>query len=382
MKNYKWEIIGYEILLLVIIFLALFVPNILARIGLSIILPIYAIILHFIMKKRNSNSIYQHQVVILMIIFALIYIAIFYILGFYFGFLRSKIIFSIQTILKLIIPLTIIIVFSEIIRKYFLSQEIYIGKKRINLSHILAYIISVLVELVICSVIYNLNNLNNLDNFLMALGFVFFASLSCNLLYHYISFRYNSKAVIFFRLITTIYIYLIPITSNIPIFFQSFIRIIYPYIIYIILEKMYSKGDFTYSYQEKKHTLISNTILCISMIFLTMLISCQFYFGIIVIGSRSMTGTINKGDAVIFEKYINQNLQKGQIIIFEKDGVQTVHRIYDIKKVNGEIRYYTKGDANKNNDKGYIIKKDINGVVLLRIKYVGYPTLWFRKLFE
>ena len=94
MKNYKWEIIGYEILLLVIIFLALFVPNILARIGLSIILPIYAIILHFIMKKRNSNSIYQHQVVILMIIFALIYIAIFYILGFHFGFLRSKIIFS------------------------------------------------------------------------------------------------------------------------------------------------------------------------------------------------------------------------------------------------------------------------------------------------
>ena len=34
-----------------------------------------------------------------------------------------------------------------------------------------------------------------------------------------------------------------------------------------------------------------------------MLISCKFKFGVLVIGSGSMTGTINKGDIVLYETY-------------------------------------------------------------------------------
>ena len=113
-----------------------------------------------------------------------------------------------------------------------------------------------------------------------------------------------------------------------------------------------------------------------------MLISCQFKYGIIVVGSGSMTGTLNKGDAVIFEKYEGQEIEVGQVIIFNYNNIQTIHRVIDIQKVNGEYRYYTKGDANNRNDDNYRTKDDIYALVDLRVKYIGYPTLWVRDMFS
>ena len=65
-----------------------------------------------------------------------------------------------------------------------------------------------------------------------------------------------------------------------------------------------------------------------------------------------------------------------------KDNVKLIHRIINIENMNGEIRYYTKGDANTNVDDGYIIKDDIIGTTLFKIKYIGYPSLWLRDIFE
>ena len=41
-----------------------------------------------------------------------------------------------------------------------------------------------------------------------------------------------------------------------------------------------------------------------------------------------------------------------------------------------ETRYYTKGDANVQEDDGYRLKKDVVGKVKIRIPYIGYLTLW------
>ena len=95
-----------------------------------------------------------------------------------------------------------------------------------------------------------------------------------------------------------------------------------------------------------------------------------------------MTGTIDKGDAIIFEKYDKQTIAVGQIILFDYNGTQTVHRVDEIINVNGVTRYYTKGDANKERDYGYITEDKIYGIVKLKLKYIGYPTLWVRSLFS
>ena len=47
-----------------------------------------------------------------------------------------------------------------------------------------------------------------------------------------------------------------------------------------------------------------------------------------------------------------------------------------------EIRYYTKGDANKESDEGYIKRENILGKVNFRIPYIGYFTLWVNDFIE
>ena len=185
-----------------------------------------------------------------------------------------------------------------------------------------------------------------------------------------------------YRLITVLYVYLIPIIPNVYIYFRAFLRMIYPYILYLILEHTYSKTDFVVSYHDRRQNLIGITTLLIVMTSITMLISCRFKYGILVIGSESMTGSINKGDAIVFETYDNQQIKEGQVIIFEKNDLNLVHRVIDIKNVNGELRYYTKGDANKEMDAGYITNDDILGISKFRIMYIGHPTIWVRELFN
>jgi hypothetical protein len=53
----------------------------------------------------------------------------------------------------------------------------------------------------------------------------------------------------------------------------------------------------------------------------------------------------------------------------------------DIKKINNQNRYYTKGDANDNLDAGFITDSDIVGVTNIKVSYIGYPKLWIRNIF-
>ena len=272
MKKDKVKVYFFEILFMFFLFFAIFASNIFNRVVISIVFLIYMILMCLLFQNKKINSIYNKQIIIWMTIFAFLYIGIFYLMGLYFGFRYSKVLFSIKTLFKYIVPLIIIIISSEVIRK---------KNIQINLSIIITYSIMILVDLIIYNGIYSLAKL---DDFLIALGFVLFASISCNLLYNYISIRYGEKSIIIYKLITILYVYIIPIVPDVYIFLQSFLRMLYPYLIYILLEKNYSSYDFTISHNEKKNEIIKNTILVVTMSIFIMLISCQFNYGILVVG--------------------------------------------------------------------------------------------------
>ena len=381
MKKDKIRIFILETLLVAILFFALFALNIVSRWVLAIVLGIYAVAATQLYKRRKIVTAEKKYATLLMVIFAIFYIAIFYLLGLYFGFTRAKILLSISTILRIILPLSIIIISSEVLRRVFLSQKLQIKIKsfKLDISPILTFIAMIIIDILVYAEVYNLAKL---DDFLTVLGFVFFASLSCNLLYNYITNRHGVKGIMIYRMATVLFVYIIPITPNVYIFFRSFLRMLYPYIIYVIFEKLFRKEKITTAKTEQRREFIGNTVFITLAALLVMLISCQFKYGIIVVGSESMTGALNKGDAVIFEKYKNQPIENGQVIIFKYNDIQTIHRVVEIQKVNGEIRYYTKGDANARNDNEYRTDKDIYALVNLRVKYIGYPTLWVRELFS
>ena len=118
------------------------------------------------------------------------------------------------------------------------------------------------------------------------------------------------------------------------------------------------------------------------MTFVIMLVSNQFYLGSLVIATDSMTGELNKGDVIIFERYEEQQIIEGQVIVFESKDSLIVHRVVDIKIINGNTRYFTKGDANEDWDSGYRTQADILGTTDIKLSYAGYPTLWLRELLK
>ena len=381
MKTDKIKTLALELALIPILLLAFLIPTSYARWGMSVLLTIYAIICNKVLKIKQIKSHYKEQVMTIMIVLGLMYLGIFYATGLYFELVKSKILLSINTIVNIIAPITISIIATEYIREIFIHQEfnITIKTNKFNLSPLITFISLVIIDLLM----YGGNiNIDNLDVLLTIVGYVLFASISSNLLFNYISIRYDKRGIIIYRLITTLFVYIIPIVPQIYTFFESFLKMLYPYVMYVIIEKLFSKNEFAVSYGAQKKEFILNSILMIITAGLIMLISCQFRYGIMVIGSNSMTGTLNKGDAIIFEEYKNQELEEGRVIIFDYNGMQTIHRIERIIKVNGEYHYYTKGDANKKADEGYRTQNDISGVVRIRVKYLGYPTLWIRSLFN
>lgn len=372
MKKDKIKIILLNLILLVVLLFALFISNMITRLALAGFLVGYAILIYKLLKKRPILSMYHNQVIILMLLLGIVYLIVFYVMGFYFGYYESPVRFSLWSIANYILPITAIIIASEIIRYVCISQKS-------RLSKVLMFISMVLVDLIVYT---NLQSLNTLDGFLTIVGFNIFASIACNLLYNYVSIRYGYKPIIVYRILTALYAYIIPIIPDIYIFFRSFLRMIYPYIIYLILENGYSKTSFVVPYKDKRKNIISTTVLFVVLTLLIMLISCNFRYGMLVIGSESMTGEINKGDAVIFEAYEKQKIYEGNVIIFEDGDRRVVHRVVDIKLVNGNYHYYTKGDANEEIDKGYVTPGKVVGIVHLKVRYIGWPTIWLRDIFS
>ena len=360
MKQDKLKIYLLESVICVILFFALFVSNIFTRTVLAIILTVYTFIVYKSIQKKNIYSIYHRQVILVMFLIAVVYLLIFYAMGLFTGYYESVVKFSLPTLTKFIIPTAVIIIMSEIIRTCFLTLKD-------NVSKVLTILVMVLIDLIIYTNIYQITTL---DGFLHIIGFTFFASISCNLLFTYVSNRYGAKPIIVFRMIMILYTYIIPITPDIYIFFRSFLRIIYPYIIYLILESLYERDTFVVAVKNKKRNYIITVVLMVIMVLIIMLVSCKFKYGILVIGSGSMTGSIDKGDAVLYEAYSNQ------------ENLIWVHRVIDVKMINGEYRYYTKGDANENPDAGFVTKEELIGVTNKRIRYIGYPTLWLRDMFK
>ena len=77
MKKDKLRIFAFEILLILILFFALFASNIITRGLLSIIISIYAIITVLLFKIRKVSSINKIPVTWMMVIFSMFYLGIF-----------------------------------------------------------------------------------------------------------------------------------------------------------------------------------------------------------------------------------------------------------------------------------------------------------------
>ena len=96
--------------------------------------------------------------------------------------------------------------------------------------------------------------------------------------------------------------------------------------------------------------------------------------------SGSMEPAIRVGSVAIVKPVNDYKI--GDVITFgpySKTKAPTSHRIFDIKVVDGQPIYITKGDANNAPDTREISKKDIIGKVLLSVPFAGYAVDFAKK---
>ena len=348
------------------------VPNVgSSRIIAAVLLLPGAVLISLLIKKRGILSINKGSVTLIMVVSAFLYLMFIYILGIYFGFYKY-IGLSVNSFLKFTLPISIVIISVEIIRRALLSQE----KK---LTTVFAYLIALISDLLIVS---NLWAVNSFNEFMNMVGLTFFPAAVGGILYHYLSRKYGAISVIPYRLIVSLYPYVLLRLPFIPDALLGLINILVPLALFLFVRAVFEKKPQRAAKTKSKWRYLVYALIAILMISTVMLISCKFKYGALVIGSESMTGTLNVGDTIIYEKYDGEAIQEGQIIVFQDGKVAVIHRVVDIERINGVTRYYTKGDANDGLDLGYRTAGDIIGTTKLKISLIGYPTLWLRSLFD
>jgi len=85
----------------------------------------------------------------------------------------------------------------------------------------------------------------------------------------------------------------------------------------------------------------------------------------------SMEPTIKIGDLVIIKETDSSNIEVGDVITFDEGGMTVTHRIIDIVKENGIIKYKTKGDNNSGIDLNLVEPTQIEGKLCRIIPQFG-----------
>ncbi|WP_050616502.1 signal peptidase I [Bacillus testis] len=97
-----------------------------------------------------------------------------------------------------------------------------------------------------------------------------------------------------------------------------------------------------------------------------------FGYKMMTVLSGSMRPEFNPGDIVIAKDVNPTELKKGDIITFiRKDKKYVTHRIIDVKKESSGLYYTTKGDANNTQDPELTFEKNVRGIYLVHIPYLG-----------
>jgi len=359
---------------LCVLFPVLFVSVRYARLAACLLLLAAAAAAAVLIKKKSTYSINSRQVLLLTLASASLFQMLCYIAGLHFGYYANPDASSLSAILLYALPSAGIIVSSEVLRKVLLGQE-----QRVLAA--LSYAICLLGELFLCG---GLSLLSDRFQFMEIVAQTFLPALLSNLVYHYMTKRYGMYPNVVFRLVLSVLPYFIPFTPAIPEVVNALILILLPVVFWLFIHALFEKKQKTATKKTSRWVYAGGGALLALALAVTLLVSGQFHFGVLVIATESMQGTVEVGDLVLYEEYDgNAVIKRDDIVIFSKNGeTLIVHRVTDVENINGQVRYYTKGDANPDEDLGYITAEEITGVVLQRIPYLGSATLWFRGLFK
>ena len=345
--------------------------------GISTFVTFGIIALRYGYEAKNRRFTYETMFYIFS--YTILYIIVIYILGIFTGFAANIYRLNFHNLIKNIIPYLCIIASGELLR--------YEVVRKCDKSFISYFLVTVIMILIDCIIYLTSFDMATGDGQIKFICYILLPSISKNCLLLYTTRIAGPYPNLIYRVLTEIRRFVVPIEPNFGMYLESVLITIIPavigFAIYTSLKQYQNKEvEGKTLKQSKIYKYAATIIICVVITFVVILTSCKFKYGMLSIGSGSMTSVVNKGDAVIYKALDKNNLpRKGEIIVFKKEGRIIVHRI--IKKVvvsKTETVYYTKGDANSTEDGYPIPVKDIIGVGKKRVRYIGLPSVALHEL--
>ena len=370
MKKSYIKILVFEIIILILLTLNIFIQSILSKYLVILFLIILILVFRKLFGVEKIRKRYTKDLIVDITILYLIFFILYYLFGLITGFYRSNNYLNFYGIKNFILPTILVVVLKEYLRslictKYEKSDVLYV----VTFS---MFVMLDMINLIRPSVFSSPISLF----FLLATALL--PAISNNIAANYIAKKSNYKVNMYWLLILNLYVYILPIIPNVGDYILSIIRLILPLIIFGRIKTFFDiESDKHISRDYNKKSVFPLVITGFLVLLLVYFTSGHFRYYAVAIASGSMVPEIYKGDVVVVDQKVDFNkLEKGQVIAYKYKKVIVVHRIDKILRKDNKYFFYTKGDANSAPDNYVINEEDILGTVNVKIPFVGLPTVW------
>lgn len=373
-KSFK-QLLTIQIFMLLVIITGFFYGNVFKNDLQIIFLFVSFVALYSVFRLDIRNDFKYRQTLKTVMICLLFYFILIYIGGLFTGFAKTIYSFGFTNLIYNIIPTLIYIVLMEFIR------SIYINRSNNNkIIIVLSCIVFIIYDSFSKFYLYNLSVSDDLYEYI---GLVILVSIARNIFLSILCSKSNVINCIIYRIITELYIFVVPIVPNFGPYINSVLEITLPLIIGLILispsKRILPSPNMT------KRGRISSIVVVSILLLIILLNSGLIKYQMFVIGSNSMNPYIYRGNVIIARRTNSKEIKqikKGEILVFRYDKKIVSHRVYKIITRNNKLYFRTKGDNNDQVDDNLAKESDVIGTVSFRIKYIGLPSIWLREALE
>lgn len=362
----------------IVLIINIFFKQFINEYSVIIFLGVIFALTFFLLGFEKARLMQKRSVLTTIFTFTISFTIIIYGAGLLIGFAKSPYSLSFIGIVKNVLPLLITIGLSELLRYNFIKKN--------EKSKLILLLTIILFTLIDVSLMMHLYHLSKVAQIIEMITVVVVPSVAKNYVLCDMAKKYGYESGIIYQFITNIGLYILPVVPSYGPYLDSVFNFLQPLAVWFIINLIYQKTE-TDDVREKH--LLSKVITGIFIMLIVLIIALYsnlFRYWIAVIGSGSMSPTIEVGDAIIIDKSYQKHLdklKKGDILVFQIHNIMYTHRITDIKQVNGTYSIFTKGDRKgQAQDTWTVTNDDVVGVVKMKIPFIGKPSVWLNQIME